>query len=199
MMKKQVISALFESLPQAERAIAEMRGAGAPEGAISVVTLRRDEDQAEGREQVERLAQQSDTRMSGAAKGAAAGGAIGAIAGLAALAIPGLGPFIAAGAIGEAFGPIGSALLMSGAVGATAGGLATALVNYGIDEKDALKIEQRIRQGATLVIVELESVRDCTAARAVLRAAGGETTEPKPKPDAAGGIAAEQDEVMADR
>lgn len=183
-MTKQIVSALFENLAQAERGIAELREAGTPEDAISVVTLHPDEDrQVEGAGRVESLAQHADTKMSGTAKGAATGGAVGAIAGLAALAIPGVGPFVAAGVIAEAFGTIGSALLMSGAVGATAGGLATALVNYGIDEKDAKEIERQIRQGAVLVIVESHSERDCTAARAVLRAAGGETTELQSKPD----------------
>lgn len=185
-MQKQIVSALFEQLQQAERAVSELRAAGMPEKAISVVTLDREEGrEIEGAGQVKSLAQLSDSKPISAVKGAAAGGAVGVIAGLAALAIPGAGPFVAAGAIGQAFGPIGSALVMSGAVGATAGGLAAALVNYGIGPKDAEEIERRIRQGAALVTVETESERDCAAARAVLRAAGGETAEPRHKPEAA--------------
>jgi hypothetical protein len=187
-MQKQIIAALFENLEQAEHAIGELRGAGMPESAISVVTMHRDEDRKpDGAGHVSSLAQESDSHTSGAVKGAATGGAVGIVAGLAALAIPGVGPFVAAGAIGQAFGPIGSALLMSGAVGATAGGLAAGLVNYGIDEKDAEEMERRIREGAVLVTVEADSGRECAATRAVLRAAGGETAARAEEPQASAG------------
>lgn len=178
-MQKQVVSAIFETLESAERAVTELRGTGIPDEAISVVTLRLEEDHSDdGVRRTEALRQRHDGKATGVIKGAAAGGAVGAVAGLAALVIPGLGPFIAAGAIGEAFGVAGSALITSGAVGATAGGLTGALVDYGISRAEAEEIERRIRQGATLVTVEtLDSPGDHASARAVLRAAGGETAE----------------------
>ena len=178
-MQKKIVSAIFETRDQAEKAIGELRDAGIRDELISVVVLHADEG-GEDRAAVRTEAVgEHDSKTSGALKGVATGGAVGAIAGLAALAIPGIGPFVAAGAIGEAFGTVGSALLASGAVGATAGGLTGILADYGIDGAEAEEIERRIRRGAALVTVDSrDSTQAYTTARAVLRAAGGETAEP---------------------
>ena len=178
-MQKQIVAAIFEKMSQAERSISELRETGVPDEAISVVTS--GHDQVDSPAGDNRMPEQTAaSRSAGVMKGVAAGGAVGVIAGMAALAIPGIGPFVAAGAIGEAFGAAGSALLMSGAVGATAGGLTGALVDFGMDREDAEAFEKRLREGATLVTVETrDSESGFATARAVLRAAGGETPRTK--------------------
>lgn len=175
-MQKQIVAAIFEDITKAERAIAELRQTGIREKAVSIVTMQQDNGRHASTTDGTVVEQTAASRGAGIGMGVATGGAVGVIAGLVAIAIPGLAPFIAAGAIGEAFGAAGSALLMSGAVGATAGGLTGALADYGMDRKDAEAFERRIRRGATLVTVETqESARDFATARAVLRAGGGET------------------------
>ena len=89
----------------------------------------------------------------GAATGAVAGGLLGGVGGwlvgVGALAIPGLGPFIAAGALAAALG--------GAAVGAGLGGIAGALVGMGIPEDEARDYEQEVRSGQTLVAVRAET------------------------------------------
>src|SRR5437660_4473819 len=62
----------------------------------------------------------------GAGTGAVVGGALGWLAGIGALAIPGVGPFVAAGAIMAALAGVG--------VGGTVGGIRGALIGLGIPE-----------------------------------------------------------------
>jgi hypothetical protein len=85
----------------------------------------------------------------GAATGAVAGGVLGSLAGwlvgVGAFAIPGVGPFIAAGAFATA--------LTGAAVGAGAGAVAGALVGMGIPEDEAKYYEQEVRAGRALVVV----------------------------------------------
>src|SRR2546425_13001786 len=80
----------------------------------------------------------------GAATGAVAGGVLGSLAGwlvgIGALAIPGVGPFIAAGAFATA--------LTGAAVGAGAGAIAGALVGMGIPKMKRNTTSKRSAPGA---------------------------------------------------
>src|SRR4051812_32697465 len=78
-----------------------------------------------------------------AGEGAAVGAVWGGLVGLAALLIPGVGPFIALGALGAA---------LTGVVtGAVVGGITAALVDFsGIPEDAAHGYEEQIRAGKTL-------------------------------------------------
>ena len=152
-MTRNVVSAVFDSRNEAERAIDALRSHGVSERSISVIS-RNDEDfeQAHGNGRHEH----TDTKGSGAGKGLAIGAGTGAIAGLAALAIPGVGPFIAAGAVAEAIGVVGSAAATSAAVGGAIGGLTGALMKYGVDEEDARYFDERIQGGGYWVGVDLD-------------------------------------------
>jgi hypothetical protein len=77
------------------------------------------------------------------------GGLGGWLAGIGALAIPGIGPFIAAGAFGSALG--------GAALGAGVGAVAGALVGMGIPEEEAKYYEEEVRRGGTLVVVKAGS------------------------------------------
>ena len=181
MTNKNIAAAVFEDCDQAEKAINELRDAGVPEKAISVIQMhddddndRRDDDRRDRTETVD----DGDNKATGTTKGIIAGGTVGAIAGLGALLIPGIGPFIAAGALAEALGAAGSAAVVSGAVGATAGGLTGALVDYGIDREHAEFYEKRVREGGVFVAVDTSDNPSAHApVRGILRAAGGESAE----------------------
>jgi hypothetical protein len=92
----------------------------------------------------------------GAASGAVAGGILGGVGGwlvgIGALAIPGIGPFIAAGAIATAIG--------GAAIGAGVGAIAGALVGMGVPEEHAEYYEGEARAGKTLVTVRAEARYD---------------------------------------
>lgn len=175
-MRKNIAAAVFKDCDQAEKAIHELRDSGVPENAISVIQLH---DDSEHDDNVTRTsADDGDDKASGTTKGLVAGGTVGAIAGLGALLIPGIGPFIAAGALAETLGVAGSAALVSGAVGATAGGLTGALVDYGVDSEHAEFYEKKIREGGVFVAVDTSDNPSAYApARGILRAAGGESAE----------------------
>jgi uncharacterized membrane protein len=102
-----------------------------------------------------------------AGEGAAVGAVWGGLVGLAALLIPGVGPFIAFGALGAA---------LTGAVtGAVVGGVSAALIDFGgISEDDARGYEQQVHAGKTLVAVKARD-EDATEVRRVLAAAGAES------------------------
>lgn len=87
----------------------------------------------------------------GAARGAVGGGVLGGIIGtaigLSSFAIPGIGPFIGAGALVSALSGIG--------IGVASGTLYGALVTWGASEMEADYYAEGIRRGGTLVAVEV--------------------------------------------
>ena len=93
---------------------------------------------------------------SGAATGAVAGGILGGLGGwlvgIGALAIPGVGPFIAAGAFATALG--------GAAIGAGLGAIAGALMGMGVPEEHAKYYEGEAKAGKTLVTVRADSRYD---------------------------------------
>lgn len=169
-------SAIFRSRAEAGEAIERLRAAGIDQRHISV--LQRDHDD-DGRHDLDGdHHDRTDNKGSGAAKGAGIGAGVGAVAGLAALAIPGVGPFLALGAVAETLGIVGSAAATSAVVGAAAGGIAGALMKYGVDEEDARYYDKRIHEGGVWVGVEMrDSAADPLAVRRILEHAGGERAE----------------------
>lgn len=179
-MRKNIAAAVFKDCDQAEKAIHELRDAGVPDDAISVIQLHDDDDDdCHDRDSDRtRLVDDGDNKATGATKGLLAGGTVGAIAGLGALLIPGIGPFIAGGALAQTLGAAGSAAVASGAVGAAAGGLTGALVDYGFDREHAEYYEKRVREGDVFVAVDTSDNPSAHApVRGILRAAGGESAE----------------------
>lgn len=172
-MTRNLVSAAFDDRLQAERAIADLRSAGVPDRAISVIARHGDETVATtGAGDADR--HDVDDKGSGTAKGLGVGAGVGAVAGLAALFIPGVGPFIAAGAVAETLGVIGSAAATSAAVGAAAGGLTGALIDYGVSEEEARHYDRRINEGAVFVGVDIDHAGVAPqTVRDVLYAAGG--------------------------
>lgn len=171
-MNRQVVSAVFDSRAEAERAVTEIRRAGVRDSAISVVTRRDDSDLKDGGHDHS----DHDTKASGTAKGLGIGAGAGGLAGLAALFIPGVGPFIAAGAVAETLGVIGSAAATSAVVGGAIGGLTGALMDYGLSEDDARYYDKRISEGGVWVAVDTSaSSADPALISRMLRDAGGKT------------------------
>ena len=112
-MQSNVTSAVFDSRADAERAITELRRAGADNNSISIIG-QQDGGVRETSGSGDQVDNDGKEPASFIAK-AAAGSGIGALLGVAALAIPGVGPFVAAGAIAEV--AIGGAALTGTAIG----------------------------------------------------------------------------------
>src|SRR4029077_10938153 len=85
----------------------------------------------------------------GAGTGVVLAGAMGWLLGIGAIAIPGLGPFIAAGAI--------MAALAGAGVGGAVGGITGALIGMGIPEYEAKRYEGRVKDGGILLSVHSDS------------------------------------------
>jgi hypothetical protein len=162
----QVISAVFDNREEARRAVTELRDAGIPESAISLVGRPDDGDSVDG---------DADGAGKGSIAGAVAGGGVaGALLGVAALAIPGVGPLAAAGAI--AASAIPTAAGVGAAVGATGGAIARMLSDHDVDSKDAEYYEGRINEGGIFVSVDTRLAEGTSeTARAILERCGGHT------------------------
>lgn len=184
-MNRRVVSAIFDSRSQAERAVMELKTAGVSSRDISMLHQDSDSHRGAGHSAHDGDGHDdhqhhghSDSKASGAVKGAGIGAGVGAVAGLAALVIPGVGPFIAMGAVAETLGVIGSAAATSAAVGAAAGGIAGALMDYGVSKEDAEYYDRRIHEGGVWVGVDTaNSSTDPATVERILSDAGGESAQ----------------------
>jgi hypothetical protein len=140
---------VFADREEARGAIEALKDAGFDHDTISILSP--------DKRATEEIATDTGTHAgSGAATGAVTGGVLGGIGGwlvgIGALAIPGVGPFIAAGAFAAALG--------GAALGAGVGAIAGALVGMGIPEEHAKYYEGEARAGKTLVTVRAEGRYD---------------------------------------
>jgi hypothetical protein len=163
-MNERIVSAVFDSQQEAERALNELRSAGIDEDSISIIGRHGEQSSTDDDD--------GDMNKSGAAKGALGGAVAGGLLGVAALAIPGVGPRAAAGAIASSAIP-GAAAIGAGA-GALAGGLTGLLTNHGVSDEDARYYEDRINQGGIFLSVDAEDAGVPTeTAREILFRNGG--------------------------
>jgi uncharacterized protein (TIGR02271 family) len=133
---------VFDDREDARDAIEALKDTGFSSDSISVLSP--------DKQATQEIADDTGTHAgSGATTGAVAGGVLGGIGGwligIGALAIPGVGPFIAAGAFATALG--------GAAIGAGVGAIAGALVGMGVPEDQAKYYEGEAKAGKTLVTV----------------------------------------------
>lgn len=172
-MQANIVSAVFDSYAEAQRAVEELRSAGIGNSAISIIG-KHDGDRAtettgdgdrvdDGKEPASFIAK------------AAAGSGIGALLGVAALAIPGVGPLVAAGAIAEA--AVGGAAVTGTVIGAAAGGVSDLLTKHGVSDEDARYYGERIDNGGIFVSVDTSAAGvDRDRAESILYNAGGHSS-----------------------
>src|SRR5579864_4835909 len=133
---------VFDDRDEAREAIEALKEDGFTGDAISILSP--------DKQATQDIAEETGTHAgSGAATGAVAGGILGGLGGwlvgIGALAIPGVGPFIAAGAFATA--------LAGAAVGAGVGAIAGALIGMGVPKEEAEYYEGEVKNGRTLVTV----------------------------------------------
>lgn len=166
-----IVSAVFDSHAEAERAVNELRGRGVNDSALSIIARH---DSGSG-DYGDADTHEAKEKGEGLIKGALAGGGIGALLGIAALAIPGVGPFAAAGAI--ATGVIPEAAAIGAGAGAVTGGLTGLLTKHGVSEEDAKYYEGRINEGGVFVSVDTRNAGiDDETAREILYRFGGHSS-----------------------
>lgn len=147
---------VFDDALTARRAMEDLRDSTYPFEDVSIISR-----------QTEDGAAVSSTEDVSAGEGAAVGAVWGGLVGLGALLIPGIGPFIAGGALFAA---------LTGAVtGAVVGGITAALVDFGgIPEAEARQYEQYVHEGKTLIAVKAKDADDAHAARQILAQHGAD-------------------------
>jgi uncharacterized membrane protein len=151
------IIGVFDDAAQARMAMEALRDSALPLDDVSIVS-RNSDGTAKG-----------DSEDVSAGEGAAVGAVWGGLVGLASLLIPGVGPFIAGGALFAA---------LTGAVtGAVVGGIAAALIDFsGIPEEEARGYEEQVRSGKTLVAVRSRD-EDSAEVRRLLASAGADVRD----------------------
>ena len=170
MMNTNLVSAVFDTHADAERAVSDLRSAGVNDRAISIVaqhdgkTMTTDGDGNDTQEFVGKVA---------------AGAGIGTLLGIAALAIPGVGPLVAAGAIASAAIP--GAAITGAALGGAVGGLEKVMTDHGVSRVDASYYEGRINEGGVFVSVDTAAAGIVAedAADMLYRAGGHSSTRTK--------------------
>lgn len=147
---------VFDDALTARRAMEDLRDSTYPFEDVSIITRQTQDGDAV-----------SSTEDVSAGEGAAVGAVWGGLVGLGALLIPGIGPFIAGGALFAA---------LTGAVtGAVVGGITAALVDFGgISEAEARQYEQYVHEGKTLIVVKANNSDDAYQARQILAQYGAD-------------------------
>jgi len=155
---------VFHERERAREAIEALKADGFTGDSISILSP--------DKQATQEIAEDTGTHAgSGAATGAITGGLLGGIGGwlvgIGALAIPGIGPFIAAGAFASALG--------GAALGAGLGAIAGALMGMGVPEEHAKYYEGEAKSGKTLVTVRADGRYD--DAQRILRQYGAYDVE----------------------
>jgi uncharacterized membrane protein len=147
------IIGVFDNPSEARRAMETLRDGPLMLEDVSVITKASETDV-------------DSTEDVSAGEGAAVGAVWGGLVGLAALLIPGVGPFIAGGALFAA---------LTGAVtGAVVGGISAALIDFsGISEPEARGYEDAIYAGKTLIAVKARD-EDAAEVQRILTSSGAD-------------------------
>lgn len=171
----EVVTGVFESRDNAEKAISQLRSLGIPDQRIGILTPGR-----ASADTIEKGVPVTDTEDPGMgrAMGAAVGGAMGAAGGatlglaVATLAVPGIGPVIA-------FGMVGAALLgiVGAATGSAIGDTVEEELGEGIPHEDVYLYEDALRHGNSIVIAYADEGDQEDRAKEVLNRAGAEDIE----------------------
>jgi hypothetical protein len=146
------VTAVFHDGAQAERAVMELRRMGISDASLSIISRRMSDAE------VERDRGDDDSVAGRMVKGTLAGAGVGSLFGLAAALIPGVGPFITAGAFAAALGATGGAAAAGAIVGATSGALAGALSKAGYSKDEAEFYAPAIEAGGVLVAIDSDEV-----------------------------------------
>jgi uncharacterized membrane protein len=150
------IIGIFDDTAAAQRAVETLRASPLKLDDVSIIARATDSSTAT-----------ENTEDVSAGQGATVGAVWGGLVGLAALLIPGVGPFIAFGALGAA--------LTGALTGAVVGGISAALIDFsGIPEDEARSYEQQVHDGKTLVAVKAHD-EDAHEVRRMLAAAGADS------------------------
>jgi hypothetical protein len=149
------VIALFEFEDEANRAADNLVGEGFSRDSINIIVghdLSHPEDYVEAKDDA------GGKIVGSVGKGLAVGGGVGVLAGgLSSLLLPGVGPFIFAGAL--------ATMLTGAGLGASVGGVMATLMQAGVDESNARLFESALRHGGVVLALRTD---EANARRAVV-------------------------------
>ena len=148
------VTAVFDNQAQAEQAIQGLRQMGVQDSHLSIVAQHGDHATMAGAGSA--VHDEGHDVASGAGKGLLAGAGVGVLFGLAAALIPGVGPFITAGALATTLGAAGGGAAAGAIVGGTTGAVAGALANAGYNDHEASYYGSAIESGGVFVAVDTD-------------------------------------------
>jgi uncharacterized membrane protein len=147
--------------PSADQVVGNLRLAGFPQDAISLIVVRNTES-----DELNHLDDQSGEEgqlvVSSVAKGATIGGITGLVAGAATMAIPGIGPIVGWGVL----------LALFGGSGAFVGALSGAFASETVSEQVIERYGMALREGQGVISVAAPDADMAKRAEEVLNAAG---------------------------
>jgi len=156
------IYALYSTMESASTAIRDlMDNGGIASSQISVITDDRDGKYSQ---YIDLDDPDYDDEDVDAEEGSAFGAVVGTLTSLTVSVIPGLGSIVVAGPFAAAL----MALIGAGS-GAVTGGIVAALVDFGVDEEEAMSYEQVLRDGGAIVIVDTTSDAEEDRAENILK------------------------------
>ena len=167
-----VISAVFDTQDEAQRAVTELRNAGFSDDTLSVIAQKRGTMTTRDVD-----GEVTDEEHSNVLRGILGGGALGAGLGVLALAIPGVGPLAALGAIAASAVP--EAVAIGAAVGAAAGTFNEVLLKHGVSEEDSAYYGERLKSGGVLVTVAAQATESGRAKEVLTRNGGHSSSNPR--------------------
>lgn len=147
------VTAIFDNQTQAQNAVEALRQLGVMDSHLSIVAQHGDNTSVAG---AGSAAHDAGDSADGATKGLLGGAGVGALFGLAAALIPGVGPFITAGALASTLGAVGGGMAAGAIVGGTTGAVAGALAKSGYDEHESSYYGSAIEKGGIFVAVDTE-------------------------------------------
>ena len=145
------ISAMYDTMAQAQATVTELLAQGIPNSDINLVANASDAEYAANFTEGNKIHEAGETVTEA---GAAVGGIGGLVVGLSFFMIPGIGPVLAAGGLL-------ASLIAGTSLGALAGGAVSVLVELGIASEQAGTYAEGIRRGGALLVVKSsEAVAD---------------------------------------
>lgn len=168
------VTAVFDNRAQAEQAVSALRNLGVTDAHMSIISRHGEDLSATGSGTAADAADVAADKAGDVGRGVAAGAGVGALFGLAAALIPGVGPFITAGALlTHALGAVGGGMVAGAVVGGTSGAIAGALTKAGYSEHEANYYGGEIERGGVFVAVDTGGAIDVESVRSVLSQYGG--------------------------
>jgi hypothetical protein len=158
----QGVVAVYETMAAATESVRDLARAGIPAERLSVLT-----QNLESQTTIHGFVSTGDVASRGAATGAGVGALFSLLAGAAFLIIPGVGPVLAAGA----FVPPLLGVIEGAVGGAALGGVVGAAMGHFVGQHHIPKLEQELRAGKYLVLVNGDS-RLIDRARRMLAGSG---------------------------